>query len=336
MIDQDQQETQHTNAKNSHIPTCDDTSLPKEHKHKNTNKAHSLELAHALKSIGYSKKSERINACSPYYVFEKIISKTSGQIMLKTKYANSCRVRYCETCERRNSRKHMEKFRIAADIIAKEYKTYTWLFLTLTIRNVPVENLKQELKKLNLAWNRLTKYVKWPAKGFAKSIEITRGKDGLAHPHIHALLLAPQSYFTPKNYLEQWKWVEMWRKALKADYDPIVDIRRVTPKKGETTFNAALLETFKYTAKHEHLTQDLVFLEHIIRETHHTRKYEYGGIIKSKLATIKEMQENDTGEEKELPQGEQIKTNQFVTFSWNHFKNEFINKKQKQYFTKGR
>ena len=40
-----------------------------------------------------------------------------------------------------------------------------------------------------------------------------------AHPHYHALLLVKPSYFT-KNYIKQSEWVEMWQKALRADYAP--------------------------------------------------------------------------------------------------------------------
>ena len=47
----------------------------------------------------------------------------------------------------------------------------------------------------------------------------------MAHPHFHALLLVP-SYFTI-NYIKQGDWVEMWAKALRADYLPSVNVKAV-------------------------------------------------------------------------------------------------------------
>ena len=47
-----------------------------------------------------------------------------------------------------------------------------------------------------------------------------------AHPHYHALLLVKPSYFT-KNYIKQSEWVEMWQKALRADYAPSVNVKTV-------------------------------------------------------------------------------------------------------------
>ena len=48
----------------------------------------------------------------------------------------------------------------------------------------------------------------------------------MAHPHFHALLLVASSYFTI-NYIKQGDWVEMWAKALRADYLPSVNVKAV-------------------------------------------------------------------------------------------------------------
>ena len=48
----------------------------------------------------------------------------------------------------------------------------------------------------------------------------------MAHPHFHALLLVKPSYFTI-NYIKQGDWVEMWAKALRADYSPSVNVKAV-------------------------------------------------------------------------------------------------------------
>lgn len=41
----------------------------------------------------------------------------------------------------------------------------------------------------------------WVADGWLKSVEITRAPNDYAHPHIHALLFVPGSYFNGHNYI---------------------------------------------------------------------------------------------------------------------------------------
>ena len=49
----------------------------------------------------------------------------------------------------------------------------------------------------------------------------------MAHPHFHALLLVKPSYFKGQGYIKQGDWVEMWSKALRADYLPSVNVKAV-------------------------------------------------------------------------------------------------------------
>ncbi|MTE28523.1 replication protein, partial [Winogradskyella sp. ZXX205] len=76
----------------------------------------------------------------------------------------------------------------------------------------------------------------------------------------HVLLPVKKSYFG-KNYIKQTEWTSLWKKAMKLDYTPIVDIRRV---KGKAKIDAeqiendvreammeqkAVLEIYKYPVK---------------------------------------------------------------------------------------
>ena len=100
----------------------------------------------------------------------------------------------------------------------------------LTVKNPPVTELRDTLKHMNDSWKRLieTKRFKSGVAGFLRTTEVTRGNDGkmMAHPHFHALLLVKPSYFTI-NYIKQGDWVEMWAKALRADYLPSVNVKAV-------------------------------------------------------------------------------------------------------------
>jgi hypothetical protein len=82
---------------------------------------------------------------------------------------------------------------------------------------------------MNAAWQRMIQRKAWPAEGFIRSLEVTRGEDGSAHPHFHCLLAVPPSYFG-RNYLSTAKWAAMWQEALRIDYTPICDVRLVKPK----------------------------------------------------------------------------------------------------------
>ncbi|MTM17309.1 replication protein, partial [Turicibacter sanguinis] len=64
------------------------------------------------------------------------------------------------------------------------------------------------------------------------------------HPHFHVLIVVNKRYFKNKEYLSQEVWRELWAKAMKLDYLPQVNIKRV---KGNTA--EAVAEVAKYSAK---------------------------------------------------------------------------------------
>jgi plasmid rolling circle replication initiator protein Rep len=80
---------------------------------------------------------------------------------------------------------------------------------------------------MNKPFQRFSRVKAYPADGL-RSTEVTRGKDGSAHPHFHCLLMVPPGYFAGHNYLRQSTWVAMWRKAMRLDYDPMGAGNRVS------------------------------------------------------------------------------------------------------------
>ncbi len=84
--------------------------------------------------------------------------------------------------------------------VLKDYPTYRWLFLTLTVKNVSAESLRDEITKMNESFKRLSKLKNFPGEGWIKCTEVTHGKDGTAHPHFHILMMVKPSYFGV-NYL---------------------------------------------------------------------------------------------------------------------------------------
>ena len=71
----------------------------------------------------------------------------------------------------------------------------------------------------------------------------------MAHPHFHALLLVKPSYFKGQGYIKQGDWVEMWSKALRADYLPSVNVKAVKATLDEKDVSNSIkhYETLKYS-----------------------------------------------------------------------------------------
>lgn len=73
-----------------------------------------------------------------------------------------------------------------------------------------------------------------------------------AHPHIHALLLVPASYFS-HNYITQSEWQRQWQMACRLDYAPVIDIRKAYTKTASEdlidTIPPAVIEAGKYVTK---------------------------------------------------------------------------------------
>jgi hypothetical protein len=185
--------------------------------------------------------------------------------------------------------------------IIKDYPRSRFILLTLTVRNCPIGELRETLSAMNAAWIRLTKRKVFPATGWVKSIEVTRGRDGSAHPHLHCLLMVNPSYFT-HGYLSQEKWKQLWKDCLRLDYDPVVDIRKVKPKKQSvdstvySNVNATakdsevnsiilgILEVVKYCVKPDDLVKDPEWLLELTKQMHKTRSIGLGGIFKKYLS----------------------------------------------------
>lgn len=122
---------------------------------------------------------------------------------------------------------------------ANEAEKLRWLFLTLTVRNVEAEDLKTTLEGMTGAFNRLFKYkkVQKSVKGYFRALEVTKNTDptsdsfGTYHPHFHVLIAVKPAYFQSGYYIKQSDWTDLWQKAAKLNYSPIVHVTTVKPKK---------------------------------------------------------------------------------------------------------
>ncbi|WP_373385776.1 protein rep, partial [Klebsiella pneumoniae] len=71
-----------------------------------------------------------------------------------------------------------------------------------------------------------------------RSTEITvNEQDGSYNQHLHVLLFVKSSYFTGDsvNYITQAEWTDLWQRALKVDYEPVVHVQAVKANKRKGT-----------------------------------------------------------------------------------------------------
>ena len=243
-------------------------------------------------NTGFTKESEKIKQCGNFLEFifkEHQITKDTKK---KLANANFCKNRFCPTCNWRRTRNIVGQLKEAFSVIQEKEKVAT-LFLTLTVTNPDVKDLKSTIAKMNKSFNEMTrtKPFKNAVLGYFKSIEILGDKtpNGQAHPHFHILLVVKESYFKKSDYLNKSEWAEMWRKALKVDYTPVVYVSRIKSKNENfSDIDSAIAETVKYAVKHSDLckrtNEDFYYL---YTQTKNLRFISAGGILKDHLNLIK-------------------------------------------------
>ena len=213
---------------------------------------------------------------------------------LHLKQAFFCQQKLCPICSWRRSMKNgTRNSQIVEEALKREPKA-RFVFLTLSARNVRTgEELNQAMSKLTAGFNRLFRRakVKKNLLGFIRATEVTVSDDpdmpewqGSYNQHMHVLMMVRPNYFgDTENYIPQAQWVSMWKQSLKADYEPVVDVRIVKPKKAGGDTRSAVLETSKYPVKpiQFDLTPDtLKATQDLLTGLHRKRQLAYGGLLK--------------------------------------------------------
>ena len=262
---------------------------------------------------------ERLDKCAQWLNFERTIKPETGEAGLRLSAVMFCQFRHCPVCAWRRSQMWKARF---FDALAKapeaqpELATAAWLLLTLTVRNVAVTELRETLGSMSKAWQRLIKRREFSGVGgWIRSVEITRGSDGSAHPHYHVLLAVPPSYFG-KRYVPAKAWAAAWGEALRADYAPVVDIRRVKAKNGHDAPAVAAAEVLKYATKSADLLADRDWALEMIRQVHRTRAIASGGWLKNALREDEETQQDLLEGEGRDDEGEADESAPVVRFDW--------------------
>ena len=242
----------------------------------------------------YDRLAVRIRQCTGYLGFGWITDPETGETRLKLVEAHFCRVRHCPVCWWRRSLMWQARFLRALPEIESAFPTARWIFLTLTVRNCPLTNLRSTIQHMNVSFNRMTKRPEFARNviGWIRSTEVTRGRDNSAHPHFHILMMVCPSYFG-KGYVKQARWTELWRECAKLDYTPIVHVQAVKRRRGsEHPLRGAIAETLKYSTKPEDL-MDREWLLELTSQVHKLRFIGSGGLLKEVLRESEEETDED-------------------------------------------
>ena len=259
-----------------------------------THRAQTQTVEGVYRGTIYDGLSNRLRDCSGFLGFAWVVD-DAGELRLKLRVARFCRVRHCPVCQWRRSLMWQARFLKALPTIEAAYPKSHWLFLTLTVRNCPVDNLRRTLRHMNEAWGRLTKRREFAGsvQGWIRATEVTRGQDDSAHPHFHCLLMVHSYYFSGKYYVTQSRWADLWRECARVDYRPIVDIRTVRARRGapgEKPLRRALAETLKYSIKPSDMEGE--WLIELTKQVHKLRFLASGGILRNMLRESEESEQD--------------------------------------------
>lgn len=144
-----------------------------------------------------------------------------------------CNVTTCAVCTAAKARKRRALLFQAVPLFKEKFPDHQFIFLTLTQKTVPLELLRKQFKSMYSGFKRLYQSKFFPADGYIRCIEVKKSKkkgendETMVHPHIHAILPVPSSYFSSDSYLIKDKWIALWKRSMRLDYDPSVDVRAV-------------------------------------------------------------------------------------------------------------
>lgn len=258
------------------------------------------------------KKSKRISDCAGYLRFGWYHNKNTSKNEIHLIEAHYCHCRSCSICAWRRSLMLKAKFYMNIPEIIAQNPTVRFIFLTLTLRNCQLSEIRDTVKDMSRAWKRFfeRKQFKNDVVGFVRNLEITRGKDDTCHPHFHILLSVKQTYFNTGHYISKDKFAQLWKESLRLDYIPVVDVRTV---RGNIE-KSDVAELLKYSVKELDIGNDSWY-KVLMESLHHVRAISTSGILKDVVKTPKE----ETDEQLTFTSESQDMTplNKIVDYKWN-------------------
>lgn len=196
------------------------------------------------------RKAHRILDCGAVLVFAECPHGHERRL----KYAEFCHWPLCPMCQWRKSLVIFHQLLAVCHTLQQCQSGTRYLLLTLTVVNVPAEELPATLDRMFRAWKRLENRAGFARSvlGWFRTLEITYNrKDRTYHPHFHVLLAVRSSYFK-KHYIKHARWLALWQEAMRDLSIQFVNIKAVKPNQrieGNHPLAGAAAEVGKYATK---------------------------------------------------------------------------------------
>lgn len=188
-----------------------------------------------------------------------------------------CRQRLCAGCAWRSAVKSAQCVSAIAGAMIEQGKIM--LMVTLTVPNVPGNQLRQTIQHLGRSWMRLLKRERYKCWGDnVRKVEITYNADAdTYHPHMHIVVFVSPGYLRGSKYISHDRLLRDWREVTGQPEITQVDVRRCRDR---GTSNA-ILEVAKYATKASDYGRSEDVLDAMYHALHHTRIMTYAGRCKT-------------------------------------------------------
>jgi plasmid rolling circle replication initiator protein Rep len=215
-----------------------------------------LALADSLQAAGRDEAANLIRNCCTTLIVDRYTKGT------RVRGPNECKHPLCPTAQLARSRRLNAEIGDNLEAFLEKNEDLQGLLLSLTELSSPSHELRYRLGELLRAFSRFMTFaqVKRAVKAYVRSVEFTRNAlTRLWHPHIHVCIFVKKAEYFRKGsklYISQQRWAALWRKALRATYTPVVDIRALKGLLSPLTDEGrdALREVIKYQVKPGSLT----------------------------------------------------------------------------------
>lgn len=214
-------------------------------------------LSECYLRIGEIKRADNVRNCGTFLEFAREINTNK----CKLHNANFCRDRLCPLCSWRRSYKIFGQVSRIMDNIEDDFD---FIFLTLTVPNVPASELPAKIDQMQKAFRQMMQFdkrIKRACAGYFKALEVTHNKNRFSksydtyHPHFHNILAMDKGYCKSKNYIKQSEWLDIWRRVMHDNSITQVDVRMCKNKssdeclEAEHSISSAVAEAAKYAVK---------------------------------------------------------------------------------------
>tara|TARA_B100001996_G_scaffold200140_1_gene153180 strand:+ start:957 stop:2057 length:1101 start_codon:yes stop_codon:yes gene_type:complete len=214
-------------------------------------KKQSLSVSDAYRTFeGAGTFSKRMDECGGWLRFLVCLA-GHGMLLVAAVF---CQCRLCPLCQWRRSLIMFHQVKALAHEHIQHFKSDIPLLLTLTVPNVPANELSERIGLMQKSWNRLMNRnpVKRVCRSWFRALEITYNAErDDYHPHFHVLIMVPKAYFdyTRNLYIDRDEWLRIWQEVTGLPEITQADIRRVKKLRKGTAVESVAAEVAKYATK---------------------------------------------------------------------------------------